>query len=176
MPTKNHISIEEMEGRGGVKRSEPGGRAQLDAGARGLVGGGRRGLAPPGAELSSELVDEAVARARRHGMERARLRGMLERPDGGRISDEVIDELLAGAKTEEEIVGPGGPLAQLTKRLVERAMEVELTDHLGYEPHVEPPGGTGNTRNGSTPKTLTTDHGPVRIFDDKILALYSRGL
>jgi transposase-like protein len=104
------------------------------------------------------------------------------------------------AKTEEEIVGPGGLLSQLTKRLVERAMEVELTDHLGYEPHQEPPGGAGNTRNWSTSKTLATEHGPVGIntprdrrgtfepqiarkrqrrfegFDDKILALYSRGL
>jgi putative transposase len=120
--------------------------------------------------------------------------------DGGRISDEVIDELLAGARTEEEIVGPGGLLAQLTKRLVERAMEVELTEHLGYEPHQEPPGGTANARNGSTPKTLLTDHGPVGLdaprdrdgsfqpkivkkrqrrfegFDEKILALYSRGM
>jgi len=91
-------------------------------------------------------------------------------------------------------------LAQLTKRLVERAMSAELTDYLGYEPHQEPPGGTGNTRNGSTAKTLATEHGPVRIetprdrkgsfeprivrkgqrrfegFDEKILALYSRGL
>ncbi|HEX5616998.1 MAG TPA: IS256 family transposase [Solirubrobacteraceae bacterium] len=129
-----------------------------------------------------------------------RLRSALELPDGGRISDEVIDELLAGARTEEEIVGPGGLLAQLTKRLVERAMDVELTEHLGYEPHLEPPGGAGNTRNGATPKTLVTEHGPVRIdtprdrnggfepkivkkrqrrfvgFDEKILALYSRGL
>jgi putative transposase len=112
----------------------------------------------------------------------------------------VIDELLAGARTEEEIVGPGGVLAQLTKRLVERAMSAELTEHLGYEPHQEPPGGTGNTRNGGTEKTLATEHGPVRVrtprdrngtfeprivrkgqrrfegFDDKILALYSRGL
>jgi transposase-like protein len=79
-------------------------------------------------------------------------------------------------------------------------MEVELTDHLGFEPHLEPPGGTGNTRNGTTPKTLTTEHGSVQIdtprdrsgsfepqivrkrqrrfegFDEKILALYSRGL
>jgi putative transposase len=116
------------------------------------------------------------------------------------LPDELVDELLAGARTEEEIVGPGGLLAQLTKRLVERAMEVELTDHLGYEPHQEPPGGAGNTRNGSTPKTLVTEHGAVQIstprdrngtfepqivrkrqrrfegFDDKILALYSRGL
>jgi len=129
--------------------------------------------------------------------------GILERlPDGMRekLPDELVDELLAGARTEEEVVGPGGLLSQLTKRLVERAMEVELTDHLGYEPHREPPGGAGNTRNGSTPKTLVTEHGPVPIdtprdrdgsfepkivrkrqrrfegFDEKILALYSRGL
>ena len=85
--------------------------------------------------------------------------GILERmPDEIRrkLPDEVVDELLAGARTEEEIVGPGGLLSQLTKRLVERAMEVELTDHVGYEPHQEPPGGAGNTRNGSTPKTLIT--------------------
>jgi len=49
------------------------------------------------------------------------------------------------AGQEEEIAGPGGLLGQLTKRLVERAMEVELTDHLGYEPHQEPPGGAGQT-------------------------------
>ncbi len=72
------------------------------------------------------------------------------------LPDELLDELLAGARTEEEITGPGGLLSRLTKRLGERALEVELTDHLGYEPHQEPPGGTGNTRNGSTPKTLTT--------------------
>jgi putative transposase len=117
-----------------------------------------------------------------------------------RLSDELIDELLAGARTEEEIVGPGGLLADLTRRLVERALSAELTEHVGYEPHHEPPGGAGNTRNGTTPKTLVTEHGPVRIktprdrdssfdpkivgkgqrrfhgFDDKILALYSRGL
>jgi putative transposase len=116
------------------------------------------------------------------------------------LPDELIDELLAGARTQEEIAGPGGLLGQLTKRLVERAMEVELTDHLGYEPHQEPAGGTGNTRNGSMSKTLITEQGEVRIdtprdrdgsfepqivrkrqrrfegFDEKILALYSRGL
>jgi hypothetical protein len=79
------------------------------------------------------------------------------------LPDGVIDELLAGAVTEEEITGQGGLLGQLTKRLVERAMEVELTDHLGYESHVEPPGGAGNTRNGSTPKRLITEHGEVAV-------------
>src|SRR5437764_13761069 len=78
------------------------------------------------------------------------------------LPDEVVDELLAGARTEEEIVGPGGLLGQLTRRLVERALEVELTGHLGYEPHREPPGGAGNPPNGSTPQTLSTEHGPVR--------------
>jgi hypothetical protein len=78
-----------------------------------------------------------------------------------RLSDEVIDELLAGARTEGEIVGPGGLLADLTRRLVERAMSVELTEHVGYESHQEPPGGTGNARNGTTPKTLVTEQGPV---------------
>jgi putative transposase len=149
------------DGAGGL-RSEPGGRAE------------RPGGGAPMPELPQEVRD--------------------------RLSDEVIDELLAGARTEEEIVGPGGVLAQLTKRLVERALQAELSAHLGYEPHQEPPGGVGNTRNGSTAKTVATEHGPVEIktprdrkasfepqlvrkgqrrfegFDDKILALYSRGL
>ena len=42
-------------------------------------------------------------------------------------------------------------------------MSAELTEHLGYEPHHEPPGGTGNTRNGTSPKTLATEHKPVEI-------------
>ena len=72
----------------------------------------------------------------------------------------MIDELLAGARdARRRSPGPAGCSPQLTKRLVERAMEVELTEHLGYEPHSEPPGGAGNTRNGTTPKTLITEHG-----------------
>ena len=52
---------------------------------------------------------------------------------------------------------------ELTGRLVERALQAELTEHLGYELHQEPPGGVGNTRNGSTPKTLQTEQGRVEI-------------
>jgi putative transposase len=175
----------------GVDRSEFVERAESGAGQP------RRGapaVDPPA--VSSELVDGAVERA----AGRRRVRQALQMPSDRRISNEVIDELLAGASTEEEIAGPGGLLAELTKRLVERAMEVELTDHVGYEPHQEPPGGTGNTRNGTSPKTLVTEHGKVQVdaprdrdgsfspkivkkrqrrfqgFDDKILALYSRGL
>jgi putative transposase len=150
--------------------------------------------AAPG--VSADAIDGALDRA----AGRRRVRQALRVPSDRRISNEVIDELLAGASTEEEIFGPGGVFAALTKRLVERAMEVELTDHVGYEPHCEPPGGAVNQRNGTTPKTLITDHGRVPIdaprdrdgsfepqivgkrqrrfqgFDDKILALYSRGL
>jgi len=144
------------------------------------------------AKTDSDLIEAPAGAARL-------LEGRLPDEVRDRLADEVIDELLAGARTEE-IVGPGGVLAQLTKRLVERAMSAELSEHLGYEPHQEPPGGVGNTRNGSTPKTLATEHGPVDVrtprdrngsfepqivrkgqrrfqgFDDKILALYSRGL
>jgi putative transposase len=180
----------------GEDRSEPVGRAMIGAGQP------RRGalaVDPPdhgAGRLHAELVDEAVERA----TDRRRLRQALGVPSDRRISNEVIDELLAGACTEEEIAGPGGLLAELTKRLVERAMEVELTDHVGYEPHQEPPGGAANQRNGTTPKTLICEHGKVPIdaardrdgsfeprivkkrqrrfvgFDDKILALYSRGM
>jgi putative transposase len=146
--------------------------------------------------LPAGAVDEALERA----ADRRRLRQALGMASDKRISNELLDELLAGASTEEEIAGPGGLLAELTKRLVERAMEVELTDHLGYEPHQEPAGGVGNTRNGTSPKSLVTEHGNVGLdaprdrdgsfepkivrkrqrrfqgFDDKILALYSRGL
>jgi transposase-like protein len=80
------------------------------------------------------------------------------------LADDVVDQLLAGAKTKEELSsGRGGLLAQLTQRLVVHALEVELTDHVGHRPHREPPGGLGDTRDGSTPKTLPTEHGAVKI-------------
>src|ERR1035438_1073558 len=109
-------------------------------------------------------VDDRSERERAEiGAGQPRLRQALGVPSDRRISNEVIDELLAGASTEEEIAGPGGLLAELTRRLVERAMEVELTDHVGYEAHQEPPGGGENTRNGTTPKTLICEHGKVAI-------------
>jgi hypothetical protein len=69
-----------------------------------------------------------------------------------KLADEVKtllrDELIAGARTEEEVTGPGGLLRRLNRRLVERAMGVELTAYLSCEPDQEPPSETGNTRNG----------------------------
>ena len=169
MPTKNDSRIEEIEARAGVERSEPGGRAELSAGG-----------APPAGPLP--------------GLPGG---GLVERPE---LSDELIDELLAGAQTAEEIAGPDGLLGQLTRRLLERALAAELTEHLGYPPGQAPPGGAGNARNGQPAKTVITDQGPVRVrsprdrnasfepkvvgkrqtrwvgFDDKVIALYARGL
>jgi putative transposase len=177
----------------GMPGDETGERERAGLGA----GHPRRGA--PAADpsgLTAAVVDGAVDRA----TGRRRVRQALNMPSDRRISNELIDELLAGASTEEEIAGTGGILAQLTKRLVERAMETELTEHVGYEPHREPPGGGTNQRNGTSPKTLITEHGKVPVdaprdrdgsfepqivkkgqrrfvgFDEKILALYSRGL
>jgi putative transposase len=116
------------------------------------------------------------------------------------VSDELLDALLSGARTAEEIAGPDGLLGQLTRRLLNRALEAELTAHLGYEAGEAPPGGAGNARNGKPGKTILTDQGPLRIrsprdrkgtfepqivkkrqtrwvgFDEKVISLYARGL
>ena len=114
--------------------------------------------------------------------------------------DELLDALLAGVSTAEEIAGPDGLLAYLTRRLLNRALEAELTAHLGYPAGQAPPGGAGNSRNGQPHKTVLTDQGPLRVrsprdrkgtfepqivnkrqtrwvgFDEKVISLYARGL
>jgi putative transposase len=74
----------------------------------------------------------------------------------------ALDELLSG-KTTEEIVGPNGLLKQLTKALVERAMNAELSHHLGYEKHAAEGRGSGNNRNGKSRKKVQGDFGAVEI-------------
>jgi putative transposase len=79
------------------------------------------------------------------------------------IDKEVLDKLLASYQKPEDIIGENGLLKQLTKALVERAMETELTTHLGYEKH-DPVGyGSGNSRNGKSRKQLKGDFGEVQI-------------
>lgn len=79
------------------------------------------------------------------------------------IDKEVLDKLLARYQKPEDIIGEKGLLKQLTKALVERAMEAELTTHLGYEKH-DPVGyGSGNSRNGKSRKRLKGDFGEVEI-------------
>ena len=113
--------------------------------------------------------------------------------------ESALDELLAG-KSSEEIVGPDGVLKQLTKALLERAMNGELSHHLGYEKHAPEGRGSGNNRNGKSRKRVQGDFGAVEIevprdrngtfepkilpkherrfsgFDQKILSMYARGM
>jgi putative transposase len=70
-------------------------------------------------------------------------------------------QLLAGASSEHGPPARAGCGAELTKRLVKPAMEVDLTEHVGYDPHAEPPGGSENTRNWTSPKLLIAKHGEV---------------
>jgi putative transposase len=79
------------------------------------------------------------------------------------IDKEVLDKLLASYQKPEDIIGENGLLKQLTKALVERAMEAELSTHLGYEKH-DPVGyGSGNSRNGKSKQQRKGDFGEVEI-------------
>ena len=115
-------------------------------------------------------------------------------------SDQLLDELLAQCKSPEDILGRHGLIAQLKKRAVERALNGELTTHLGYEPHERAEERRDNTRNGTTPKQVLTEEGTLQLevprdregsfepqlvrkgqrrlqrMDQQIIALYARGL
>jgi len=112
----------------------------------------------------------------------------------------LLDELLKDYTDPQDILGEHGLLKQLTKRLVERVLEAELTSQLGYPPHVRHGTEDGNTRNGKSQKTVQTATGPLAIavprdrygrfvprlipkrqrrlegFDSKVRSLYARGL
>lgn len=116
------------------------------------------------------------------------------------VPEELLAGLLANYKKPEDLIGEDGLLKHLTKLVVERALEAEMTDHLGHGKHgpVANPG--GNTRNGKSRKTLKGEFGelPIEVprdrhgsfepqlipkhqtrwagFDDKILSLYARGM
>lgn len=112
----------------------------------------------------------------------------------------LADSLLTNYQKPEDLIGENGLLKQLTKLLVERALETEITEHLGHDKSDEVTNGTGNTRNGHSTKTLKSDFGALPLdvprdrqgtfepqivaknqtrwagFDDKIISLYARGL
>ena len=114
--------------------------------------------------------------------------------------DRLLDELIKNCDSPDDLIGKDGLLKQLTAGLVERMLESEMTDHLGYEKHASDGKNSGNSRNGRTPKTLKTDRGEIPIevprdrngdfepqivrkhqrrfdgFDDTIISLYSRGM
>jgi putative transposase len=113
------------------------------------------------------------------------------------ISGELIDELLKQGRQPEDIQGL---LKQFTKAVLERALQGELTEYLGYAKHDRTGQNSGNSRNGSTRKTLQGDFGELELetprdrngefepeiikkhqtrwtgFDDKILSMYARGM
>ncbi|WP_197288445.1 IS256 family transposase [Nocardia sp. NRRL S-836] len=96
------------------------------------------------------------------------------------MDEQLVAQLLSSAKASGlKLTGEGGVLQQLTKRLLESALEGEITDHLGYDKHDPAGRGTGNSRNGTRSKTVLTDVGPVEIdvprdrdasFEPKIVA------
>ena len=116
------------------------------------------------------------------------------------ITKEVLDELMKEYKGPDDFYGPDGLVKQLSKALIERAMQAELTEQIGYEKSESGEKQTSNRRNGKSSKTLRTDQGPMEIeiprdrdskfepqiipkhqrewrgFDDKILSMYGLGL
>src|SRR3989440_11115226 len=98
------------------------------------------------------------------------------------LDKELIDKLLAGYKGPEDLIGENGLLKQLTEALVERAMNAELTHHLGYEKNDVGGRGSGNSRNGTSRKKLTGDFGEVELevprdrrdFEPKIVGKHQR--
>jgi len=116
------------------------------------------------------------------------------------IPDELVAQLLGNYQKPEDLIGENGLLKQLTKLLVEKALEAEMAEHLGHDKHESVVNPAGNTRNGKSKKTLKGDFGelPIEIprdrhstfepqiipkhqtrwagFDEKILSLYARGM
>jgi transposase-like protein len=114
-----------------------------------------------------------------------------------KISKDILDQLVTGPMSAAEV---NGLTMALKKALVERALGAELSHHLGYAPGAERPDDASNHRNGASAKTVLTDDGPLRIevprdrqgsfepllvpkherrftgFDDKIIAMYARGM
>jgi putative transposase len=116
------------------------------------------------------------------------------------IDNNVLDELLKDYKSPEDLIGQDGIIKQLTKRLIERAMDAELTEELGYSKHSLSGNNTGNSRNGHSFKKVIINEDQVGIniprdrkgefepkiipknqnrfdgFDNKIISMYSRGM
>lgn len=117
-----------------------------------------------------------------------------------RIGDEIIDNLLKDYRKPEDLIGENGLLKELTKRLLERAMSAEMTEHVGYDKYDSAGRNSGNSRNGKTAKTVKGTFGrlPIEVprdragtfepkiigkhqtrftgFDENIISLYARGL
>ncbi len=79
------------------------------------------------------------------------------------ITKELLDELLSGVENANDLLGDKGLMKELKVRLMERMLDAELTEHLGYEPHGEPTSEQTNRRNGATRKVLKGNDGALPI-------------
>ena len=121
----------------------------------------------------------------------------LREPDMVRLAEELV-----ASATDRGIAltGEGGLLTELTRKVLQSALEAEMSHHLGYDRHDPMGRGSGNSRNGSTPKTVTTEIGKVTVdvprdrdgsfdprvvpkhqrrlagFDDAVISLYGKGM
>ena len=93
--------------------------------------------------------------------------GVVLPPPADPVGDaraELAGRLVAEAEASGvDLVGPGGLLGELTKRVLELGLEVEMSEHLGYDRHAAEGRNGGNSRNGTRSKTVITDVGPVSI-------------
>ena len=131
-------------------------------------------MEPAGPLGVTDRPDEQVAPVAQ-GMPQLPLSGAERpglRPDPAAVSaalrsvldDQLLDRMVAKMRTEGvRLTGPGGFLTELLKAVLERGLAAELTEHLGYDKHDPAGRGTGNSRNGTTPKLLLTEVGPVPV-------------
>ncbi|AEM88612.1 IS256 family transposase [Streptomyces violaceusniger] len=123
----------------------------------------------------------------------------------GPVEDELVDEVVERLMDRADasgaaLLGEGGLLTEVTRAVLERALDAEMTDHLGYEKHDPAGHGSGNSRNGTSRKTVLTDAGAVTLavprdrdgsfepqlvpkharrlagFNEQVLSLYARGM
>jgi transposase-like protein len=80
-----------------------------------------------------------------------------------KIDDTIIKELLSSVDDPTKLFDKGGLMQELTKRLVETLLEEEMTEHLGYKKHETTGNNSGNSRNGHSSKTITTNNGDMNI-------------
>lgn len=116
------------------------------------------------------------------------------------ITNDMLNELIGNAKTQDDLFGKDGVLKELSKQLMERMLQTEMTHHLGYAKHATEGHHSGNSRNGKSKKTVKTGSGEIEIevprdrksdfqpiligkrqsrlkeLNDQVLSLYSRGM
>src|SRR3954454_3321642 len=148
--------------------------------------------------MSTQKMKSRVSESSRSAVDESACEEVADRL-AGLLPADALQDALAGLGPEE-ITGAGGLVTQLAGRVLETALGAELTEHLGYPPGQAPPGGAGNTRNGSTAKRLRTELGTVEIktprdrngsfepqlvgkrqtrlagLDDRVLGLYAGGM